>query len=788
MRNSTLWKFSSFAALLLLVAFLLALSSAGAFACDASKRPKDTDINTWFCYRESNTAIVFVHGVLSNGLSSWLNTEVTPNTYWPEMIAQDPSFGSPAIFIAGYHSGLQAGQFGLTDAISEVQDGLFSKRPPGGGKTVMEFDRIFFVAHSLGGVVLRRLIVEKQDDFIEHQIGMVLLGSPSKGAQLATSLSILSGLMAEKRNDFQQKLEWQNDWIMTLHKDFRTLADSEEFRGRMRGLELFEESSIFRDTDTVRKKNVTEYIKNFFRDVALNDTLLERPVVPKESAGEYWNADNVAVAGTDHFSLVKPATSSDGAYTKVVNFFAATMFEAVNSECAQLPGFRVIIDSKKDQSGRLIPISVLRNEDDLSGDVDNEPVTPQIVGQKFEYFLPSGHPFPCRGEKFRAEVTRTVLSGDAQIAVSGGPLEILALCFKRTSDIQRQKNFAKANCTIADNGMCKLGGPAQRGLADPCDANVWNIFDDWHWPKLVASAQAAASELFWVTPSLDTLLKMPDDQRYGYTEFVVGVSGLPPATSASRYELTVRVNGIRIYFDGWPPEKLRKRYRGKGDLSLRFALDNLNFAGPYDGYDEIEVAVRVFAEGKGSEGEPVATAVSRRPYAALRDYEEPFHKLMRERSNDEGGKFDWSANFRPSTTLGRYAIMLLSRKVNTSDDAGVTDALASVAAAKDRLSAVGLRFSGQSVTGRIHPPRPSKDAVGLTLALTDTKGRIVSGFNQKEVRSLCAWLLQNRKKLFSIGAASADAFVFDFDPAFAGSRGFKPSYYQTCRSMVQGKS
>jgi hypothetical protein len=60
---------------------------------------------------------VFVHGVLSDSLSSWHNE--ARDTYWPEMIAADAdTFGDAAIFLAGYHSSLLTGQFGLDDAIT----------------------------------------------------------------------------------------------------------------------------------------------------------------------------------------------------------------------------------------------------------------------------------------------------------------------------------------------------------------------------------------------------------------------------------------------------------------------------------------------------------------------------------------------------------------------------------------------------------------------------------------------------------------------------------------------
>ena len=775
------------ALVLLFIPLLLGLLAGPAGACDSTHRPKveDREINTWFCFRDSNTAVVFVHGVLSNSLSSWHN-EVR-DTYWPEMIAADAdTFGDAAVFLAGYHTGIATGQFGLDDAIAELKTGLTTRRN-GQTKSVMEFQRVFFITHSLGGIAVRRLIVQEQELFASKQIAVVLLGSPSRGSEYASALDRLAGVLAVK-NDFQKKLEWRNDWALSLHKDFRALIDTPNFK-RLIGLELFEDVSVFKDSDAVEKTNWVGYMKRFFVDVAISETVFSRPVVPVESSGEYWSADNTVIAGTDHFSIAKPASPTDSVYEQVAGFFK-TKFNPEESEgCGAPNGFKVLIDSRAGgPDGGLLPISVRRADEDLPGDVENDPVTPQKRNNKFEYYVPSEHPFPCNGDLFHAEVVRSSALGESELISGGAAEENMKICFKRTTDLSRSgKDYARVDCKDPAGGNCILHKPNQRGLADPCDDNSWFKLPDFDWPGFVSTANASTSgEIYWVTPSLDTIVKTPILERNGYTEFSIFADGLKEAFDATHYDFSVRVNGIRVYFDGWPPERLKRRYRGEGELSLRFALDNLNFSGANQGYDDIEVAIRLYTLSKDrKEGvKPIYTAVTRRPYAALRHFEEPFNAIMRKASADEGARFEWSATFRPSQQKDRYAIMLLSRKIDSAASDSLASAFSSVSAAKDKLQGLRLSYKDRQIRGRLHPPRPSMDAVGLTLALADKQNRIVSSFDLDTAKSICRFLVANGARLRAAGAVAADAFIFDFDPAQQGEKNFRPSIYRTCRSFA----
>jgi hypothetical protein len=65
----------------------------------------------------ADTVIVFVHGILGDGVSTWTNTKT--NSYWPVMLEQDHTFDGIDIFVYSYHTKLFFETFSI-DELAET--------------------------------------------------------------------------------------------------------------------------------------------------------------------------------------------------------------------------------------------------------------------------------------------------------------------------------------------------------------------------------------------------------------------------------------------------------------------------------------------------------------------------------------------------------------------------------------------------------------------------------------------------------------------------------------------
>src|ERR1700686_1092857 len=127
---------------------------------DIARLPKADENNLWYRYNDEDAVLVFVHGVLSDSRGCWLhNDEQTnrPTCYWPELIESDARFKDVGIYLGGYHTAVDSGDFPIQDCAEEVYSYL--ETPDHLNRTpVMERKKITFVCHSMGGIVARYLL------------------------------------------------------------------------------------------------------------------------------------------------------------------------------------------------------------------------------------------------------------------------------------------------------------------------------------------------------------------------------------------------------------------------------------------------------------------------------------------------------------------------------------------------------------------------------------------------------------------------------------------------------
>src|SRR6266540_6478863 len=197
---------------------------------DFDHLPQPNQNNFWYHYNDADAVLVFVHGVLSDSRGCWLyKDEATKESvcYWPDIIKSDDRFKDVGIYLAGYHTKVDSGDFPIQQCAVEVYSYLKTADPKG-RRPVMDKNKIIFVCHSMGGIVARYLLCEQRDAFKDKKVGIVLIASPSYGSQLARSLDDVIYLYNHAQG---KQLKWGNAILKDLDQRFKNLKDSGHIPG-----------------------------------------------------------------------------------------------------------------------------------------------------------------------------------------------------------------------------------------------------------------------------------------------------------------------------------------------------------------------------------------------------------------------------------------------------------------------------------------------------------------------------------------------------------------------------
>jgi hypothetical protein len=259
----------------------------GAF--DMSLLPTGGRNNFWFRRPSSSTAVVFVHGVLSDSRSCWLAKKDAEDVYWPRLLAEDKRFRDVGIFMGGYYTTIDAGRYEIRNAADELLAALGRDRD----SSVLANDRIIFVCHSTGGIVVRYILTHNTHLFSEKEIGLVLIASPSFGSRWANKLSLLSWIYG---HSVGKQLRAGNWTLKEIDAQFKNLVNERRIPGLV-GIEAYENHFILH--------------RKWLPD--------RQVVVTEESAGRYFGAP-ILLRNTDHFSSVKPTDREHPSYELLVDF------------------------------------------------------------------------------------------------------------------------------------------------------------------------------------------------------------------------------------------------------------------------------------------------------------------------------------------------------------------------------------------------------------------------------------------------------------------------------------
>jgi pimeloyl-ACP methyl ester carboxylesterase len=209
--------------------------------------------NTWLKITDSPTAIVFVHGILSDS-DCWKNKKF--GTYWPNMVAEDQAFGNISVFLSGYTANLGAGLYDTFDAAEEVMVHLRTSQP-----SVLSKSNLLFICHSQGGIVVRQMLCSKWQDFAQKKVGIVLCGSPSWGSIWASIFVPITLLIKFRQGS---ALKWGGATLVTLDRQFLDLIDAKRIAD-LSGMSLVETKGPFLLPPIVSDASATRYFPTWKR-------------------------------------------------------------------------------------------------------------------------------------------------------------------------------------------------------------------------------------------------------------------------------------------------------------------------------------------------------------------------------------------------------------------------------------------------------------------------------------------------------------------------------------------
>ena len=246
----------------------------------------------WIKYSDGADAVlVFVHGFLSSAVGCWATKN---GNSWPDLVKSDANFKNCAIYVAEYYTAPNSGEYDIAHSADELFDQL-NFESSDKFRAVMTFANIIFVCHSLGGILVRRIVENQKHLFMEKAVGLYLVSSPSGGSEYARAFEAVGRIY---KNKIVEQLKTGGAVLSDLDSRFKDLIYKKTIP-RLVGAEISENYGPF-------------WIKWL--------PIRTSPIVAKDSSSRYFGAAKVAPE-SDHFSIAKPGTVESFVYRDFLRFF-----------------------------------------------------------------------------------------------------------------------------------------------------------------------------------------------------------------------------------------------------------------------------------------------------------------------------------------------------------------------------------------------------------------------------------------------------------------------------------
>ncbi len=182
------------------------------------QRGNPTNVDTCNPKLRKCKLIVFVHGVLGNGETTWGDLKIKDGKSWPMLIKNDsPDFNAFDIYSFSYETNLVSYSSNITEISNQLQQSLENQ------KVFQHYSQIHFVTHSMGGLVAKRMLINLhqagENEKLDQVRTVFFIGTPAHGSFWANVVNIFS-LNPQFNN---MRSEDINAYIQTVAGDWATL-------------------------------------------------------------------------------------------------------------------------------------------------------------------------------------------------------------------------------------------------------------------------------------------------------------------------------------------------------------------------------------------------------------------------------------------------------------------------------------------------------------------------------------------------------------------------------------
>lgn len=234
--------------------------------------------------------VIFVHGLGGHSYKTWSHNHDT-KLFWPGLwLPKDSKLGKARLFTYGYESHL-TGPKSVANITGFAKSLLFDMRY---SRCNRDDDLrlgdapIIFVAHSMGGLVVKKAYLLAQDDenckaLAQSISGIIFLSTPHRGSNLADTLDLILMLMFQPRRRYITELAPDSSAIEDINEQFRHVA---------------------------RKLSIVSFHETLFTSIAAKAVM----VVTKDSALLGYDNEDSRGLKADHHTICKFEDENDSNY------------------------------------------------------------------------------------------------------------------------------------------------------------------------------------------------------------------------------------------------------------------------------------------------------------------------------------------------------------------------------------------------------------------------------------------------------------------------------------------
>ena len=283
--------------------------------------------------------IVFIHGIGGGSEKTWCKDPSDPNLFWPQhWLPAEPDIGRARILSFGYNASFLPGAprsiYNIGDFAKELLYEMKFGKDDNGEDLDMGRAPIVFVAHSMGGLVVKKAYLlgqndETYQDIVSSISAMIFLATPHRGANLAEDLSRLLKVLFQPSRDFINDLNKSSAALEELNEQFRHVAPK---------------LSIW----------------SFYETLATPVGPLKLMVLEKDSAILGYAKEISRPLDADHHSICKYSSPNDSNYLIIRNALSSLVKQFQSREVATA-GSRTLKETKELET--ILSVSTDQEED-----------------------------------------------------------------------------------------------------------------------------------------------------------------------------------------------------------------------------------------------------------------------------------------------------------------------------------------------------------------------------------------------------------------------------------------